>query len=449
MCVSAINARALSQYTMTRFSRSRTRLMNAVKNYNVLEEVDLIDDSISSTFDYWAFRANRILPATILLHAKANVSLVLNTMQVLILTTFIRQNGGDLMGVNTFLLMLPTYVQLTLKLVLQLVGFGLAAENAYKKESNHPIFNLYHELSAAVPVLEHIVPVLTYAVFLVCAISIGGCHLNNSDNSSTNSRNWEFCRNMDLEVVEGLIGTATVILVIHNLLSIYTHSRHCSVLNPKTRYDGVELRTSGNQLDQVAERLDHSMNWWKFRLSRIFSSNVTNNCLQAIDHGVEGIQVVLLVRAFNEAQGNLHNVHNWSRVLLPLQLCFYLKFAVVIVMLCYVAIHTLRESRLKILIHLREPKGWLQIAEYFLPLVAFLTFGLVTTVFAKCMTNTSASACKAFSWDLTEMLIIVVSLVQFLYHVRAIHNVHSHTSESKRKDPTEVKSQCEAASTAY
>ena len=430
-------------------------ITSTLKNYNVLEEVELIDQSIASTWNYWAFRMRRILPVNVLMHLKSATSLVLYIMQVIILITFIKQNKGDFTGVNTFLILLPTYFLLGLKLLVQIVGFGMAVENAAKKEMNHPIFNLYHELHTVVPVLEHLVPLLTYVVFLLCAVAIGGCHMNFHSSRNTSFGGGEdFCRHMNLQVVEALIMTFTVVLVLHNLFSIYTHRRHCSTLNPRSSFDPAtfELRSNGkqqnNQLDQVAENLEHSMNWWKYRLSRIFSSNLSNNLLLAVDHAVEGGQTALLVRAVHEARGNLHNVENWSNVLLPLQLCFFLKFALVVVLGIYVAVNTFMESKFKMLVHLSEPKGWLQVAEYLLPLVTFLTFGLVTNVFARCFLSSGTGACKAFSFDFTQIVIIVVGIVQFLYHVRAMHNVHRHTLPCKRKDPSEVKSET-ASTMAY
>ena len=429
---------------MSKKFRTRNRLNtltgSAHKSYTVLEDVELIDESIASTWNYWAFRCKRILPPNVLLHLSAIISLILNIMQVLVLITLIRQNRGDFSNVNTFLIMLPLYVQFALKVIVQMIGFGMAVENACMKEMDHPIFNLYEELTSAIPVLEHLVPVVTYMVFLVCAVSVGTCHL-----SSNGTETIAFCNSMKVEVVEALILTATVILVLHNLFGIYTHSKHCSTLKSRSpmNYSNVELRhlpSSSNQLDQVAQELDTAMNWWKFRLQRIFSSNVANNVLRALDHAVEGGLAVKVLRAFHDSKGNLHSVHDWSDVLLPLTLCFFLKFAVVLVMLVYVLVRSIRESKLKILIHLSEPKGWLQVVEYLLPLVTFLTFGLVTLMFGRCMVNTESSSCVAFSWDFTEMIIIVVGLVQFLYHVRAIHNVHTHTTQWKRKEVTEAKS---------
>ena len=405
----------------------------------VIKQCDAIDRDLTSTWKYWQFRMGRIFPPNFVLHVNSIISLVLNVMQVLLIIEFIRKTNGNFDDVNTFVIMLPTYIQLSLKLLVQLAALVMVTENVLQKEKKHTIFVMYEELHSCLPVFEHVVPVITYIMFLLCAISIGGCHLNWGERAE----NTTFCKNMNLSAVEGIICTAMAGHMIHHILAIYNHYRHTASLQKKWCLDednSIEMnhlkpRNMMTELESISTELSQSMDWWKFRMSRIFSANLTNNIFKAADNLLEGTQIILLVRAFHVAKGNLNSVPNWSEVLLPLQICFFLKMTVVLVMLIWVSYRTCqRESKMKVLRLLSEPKGWIQIAEHILPFVVFLMFGLTSSLAGRCMVNADQHAiCKLFSWSAVESVIMLAAIVMFLYHIKAIHNVHMHGSKWETK----------------
>ena len=405
----------------------------------VIRQCDAIDRDLTSTWKYWEFRMGRIFTPNFVLHVNSIISLVLNVMQVLLIIEFIRKTNGNFQDVNTFVIMLPTYIQFSLKMLVQLVALAMVTENVVQKEQKHTIFMIYEELHSCLPVFEHVVPVITYTMFLLCAISIGGCHLDWGERAERT----KFCTNMNLSVVEGIICTAVGAHMIHHILAIYNHYRHTTSLQKKWCLDednAIEMnhlkpRNIMTELESVSTELSQSMDWWKFRMSRIFSANLTNNICKAVDNLLEGTQIILLVRAFHHAKGDLNSISNWSDVLLPLQICFFLKMSVIVVMLIWVSYRTCQqEPKMKVLRLLSEPKGWIQIAEHILPFVVFLTFGMTSLLAGRCMVNADQhEICKLFSWSFIESVIMLAATVMFLYHIKAIHNVHVHGSKWETK----------------
>ena len=381
----------------------------------------------------------RIFPPNFVLHIQNIVSLVLNIMQVLMIIEFVRKSDGVFQDISTYVLMLPTYIQFSLKLLIQVAAFVIVAENAVTKERKHPIFLSFNELHSFLPVFEHLIPVLTYLMLMLCAIAIGSCHLYSKESNAS------FCQNMSVSATEGIIAFAIVIQLIHHLLGIYHQYRHTSSLESKWEIDDDSIGMSPltksksivTDLESVGTEVSKSMNWWKFRMNRLFSANLANNLCKTVDTFLEGVQIILLIRAFHVAKGDMKNVPNWFVVMIPLHLCFFLKLFMVSIMLIYVSFRTCStEPRSKVLHLLSEPKGWIQIAEHTLPFVVYLAFGLTSLLTSKCIVKTktgSESICSIFSWPALESLIIFAGIVMFLYHVKAIHGIFAHGKKWKTK----------------
>lgn len=419
----------------------------------VIQQCDQIDEELSSTWRYWEFRMGRIFTPNFVLHVNSIVTLVLNVMQVLLIIEFVRKTDGNFSNTNTFVIMLPSYIHYSIRIVIQLAALVVVTENAVQKERKHAIFNIYDELHAVVPVIEHVIPVVTYIMFLLCAISIGGCHFNWSESAKAMT----FCQNMNLSSVEGIIVSAIIMHVCHHLLAIYNHYRHTSQLKKKWTVEEestiemthIQRSSIMSEVQSISDGLIQSMNWWKFRLSRIFSSNLVNNCCKILEIILEGVQIIILVKAFHHAEGHLKNVPNWEMVLMPTILSYFLKMTVVTLMLIYVCYRSLHgESKYRVIRLLSEPKGWIQIAEHVLPLIVYFHFGLTTVLISKCLVNPNEQGiCEMFSWSALESIIMMVAIIMFMYHIRAIYNVHAHTCKWETKKEKYISDRQETAST--
>lgn len=404
----------------------------------VVDGVRKLDNDLNHLWENFDFRKKRIVNANTFHHINAIVTLITNGFLFVMLVTAIRLSNGVLSDTDTNLLMLPLYGQFLVKLICQLISLFGASYNAYQRECKHKIFNFYDELSIAVPVLEHMIPVVTYLMYLLSAVSLGNCVLH------TPSTGYEgFCRRMDFHVIQAIIATATAVKVFHNLFAIYNHYHHTSALRNKQGlvqeedgFDSIErdLGNSEKRLDKFLMNQYQFAHFWKYQLGKIWSNVLVNNLCRAVDYLVDGIQIIVLVGAFQQAKGNLHNVSDWSDKLLPLQLCFFSKAILVLFVCIFVFIRTLRENNVAYIKELMLPSSWYDVAEHILPFVAYTTFGIMTIVFGNCFLTPGQGSCKAFSFDLTQIVVVAMLVIQLLYHARCIEVVNIHTRRWKKAD---------------
>ncbi len=421
----------------------KAAVSNAV---TLLEEASKVDGKLSHVWKLWEIRANRILSPNYVSHMKSIIFMTLHILQMLMILKMTHETNGHIGNVRDFgIVMLPIYTGIGFTLALYVASFAFTVHNALYVEKHQDVLRGFDELHRLVPVMEQLLPIITYCLVFVTALSVGMCHLNFSS-SQVDS---QFCATFNLGTVKVVIGLYMTVQIIHHLLAIFNHCRHASLPRRKyhMKFGDRAYQLQENEEDDVLgdlcsldEDITAIWEWWKMRMNRILSAHVTQNICNLLDIVLEGVTLVLLIQAVHNCSGNLGNINNMPELLIPIYVKFFGKALAQVFVIMYVGCnHFPAENRLYFLQFFHEPRQVLKTVEHCIPVVTNIFFGLIAMAIGQCHLNTSLGSghtmCSIFSYNLVYYTIIVVGLAQIFHHGFCMYQYHTHMAKPvSRKD---------------
>ena len=396
----------------------------------------------------WSHRIGRIQAPNFTSHANSIVTLVLVSMQVFLLLGSIKATDGHIGNVKHIAtIMIPAYFALGLNLLLQVSALYFVVNRALNEEPRQTIFPQRSELNRFLPILEHIVIVIAYALFLLTAYAIGSCHLNFSPDQQTG-----LCVSFNLNTVQVVMGIVVAVKLLHHIISIYNHYHHTADPSQSSQklyrggqrgdnqssdfvVGGDEEENNDGILDSMYT-LDQSFvegwQFWKVRMNRIMSANVADNMCKIWGITFLGGFLILLVTQVHNSHGNLGNITDMPKQIWPLYVMFFGKAAIQMVVLLYVYFnHFPHERRLEFMQSIRDhPSQSWKVLEHFLPVTTNVFFGLLTMAIGQCHLNPTLDKgqgmCQVFPYKIIVGVLVVVAMIQFLHHVLAMWHFHRH-----------------------
>lgn len=425
------------------------------KAMSILDEVDKLDGRLSHVWHLWEHRMDRLLTPNYSSHLKSMVSVFLCVLQIILILDFVHVSHGHIGNIKHFgVIMLPIYALFVLRLLVQLATLLFVVHRALYVENRHTVvLSSYEELNRFVPVLEHALPVVTYLLLLVTSVSIGCCHLNFSPDRAQEG----LCKTFTLDAVQVIVGLYVTTQIIHHLLSLFNHTHHTSMPRrrwmattaKKRRYEelgGDEDLGGDGVVDDICmlnDEVSSIWSWWKYRMNRILSANITQNLCNILDISLEGITTLLVIKAVHASHGNLGNVSNIAVLLVPLYVKFFTKALIQGVVIAYVFCnHFARENQLQFIRFLREPGQVQKTVEHVVPMLAQILFGCVTIAVGQCHLNPTLQKgqmiCQVFSYQVVRSVVIVVGLLQLTHHIFSMYHYHRHSQKPERSDRSNV-----------
>ena len=419
----------------------------------MLGEADRFDENMVRIINFWRFRIDRMFTPNFVNHIHSMCALVLNVLQVLIIFEMIHSSHGHLGNVaNIHVVLLPTYVHVVLRLVIQLTVLVFVIHRAFHMEQGHPMLVHFQELGRFKPVVEQLIPVVTYTMMLCTALAVGFCHINVAEGSGNG-----LCSSFTLSTVKGIVGTYAFIQVAHHLIAIYHVHRHAEI--PRRKSTGIpmgngrsltlENRTAGRQPDKgdaldLVESLDHfdegmteAWKWWEYRMNRILGASVSHHLCKLVDVILESVTVVLLVSAAHNSHGNLQNLQSIGSIFIPVYLKLFAKAFIQLISFAYYCHRSCNvKSERDFAEFLHEPSMWVKPIEHAIPFVSYVIMGVTALAVGFChldITDKSLGLCKVFPYGVVKGVVVVVALCQLLHHFVAIYHHHAYASKPKRK----------------
>lgn len=408
-----------------------------------LDEVDKIDGRMSMVWNLWKFRMGRIFTPNFVSHMKSVISLCLSVLQIFIILQLVHDTGGHFANLpHLRVILFPLYVQYGLRLIIQFSVFLFVLYRVLYDEKDDRIHLHFNELNRFLPVIEHVIPIFSYLVILLASVAFGYCHMDGRGGDEN------ICQIFTVKLINTITILVVIVHCIHYLMVIYHNKRHTSL--PQKRYATQDYQmeestargkrrqstTFMSTLENVNEEMALVYNWWKYRMTRLFSSIVVHNICNIVDTILEGTQLVILVEAIDKSRGDLTNI-NTVNLLLPTYIKLFLKAFIHAVVFTCVCQHTyMVESKLTFLEFLREPKKHNKPLEHLIPIFSYVLLGVITIAIGQChlgaMHTDSIPLCQAFTYEIVMGILVVGALVQFSHHVISIYHCRRHSSKPAR-----------------
>jgi hypothetical protein len=420
-----------------------------------LDEVDKIDSRMSMVWNLWKFRMGRIFTPNFVSHMKSIISLCLSVLQILIILQLVHDTGGHFANLpHLRVVLFPLYVQYGLRLIIQFSVFLFVLYRVLYDEKDAGIHLHFNELNRFLPVVEHLLPLFSYIVVLLASIAFGYCHMDGRDGDET------ICRIFTVKLINTITVLVVIVHCIHYLIVIYHNKRHTAL--PQKRYATQEYQmeesstarggvgvcgkrrqstTFMSTLENVNEEMALVYNWWKYRMTRLFSSIVAHNVCNIVDTILEGTQLIVLVQAIDRSKGDLGNIDT-ANLLLPTYIKLFLKaFVHAMVFACVCHRTYMVESKLSFLQFLREPNKHNKPLEHLIPIFSSILLGVVTVAISQChlgaLHTDSKPMCQAFKYELVMAVLVVAALIQFSHHIVSIYHCRRHSSKPARGEKKE------------
>lgn len=421
-------------------------------SHMLLGEADRFDESMTKIMNFWRFRVDRMFTPNFVNHIHSICALVLNVLQVLIIFEMIHSSHGHLGNIsNVHVVLLPTYVHIVLRLVIQLTVLIFVVHRAFHMEQGHLMLIHFYELGRFKPVVEQLLPLFTYSLMLCTSLAVGLCHINVEDGADK-----AFCSSFNLTAVKALVATYAAIQVAHHLISIYHCYRHAEIPRQKTTLitrekactithesrltAPVESENPGDlmdRLDHFDENMTTAWKWWEYRMNKLFGASVSHHICKIADVILEGVTVALLVSAAHNSYGNLQNLQSIGAVFIPVYLKLFIKAFVQFVSFVYYCNQTCNTgNQAQLFEFLHEPSKWVKPLEHLVPFVAYVVMGVTALSVGYCHLDISQQTlglCKVFPYSVVKAVIVIVALCQLLHHFIAIYHHHVYASKPKKK----------------
>ena len=193
-----------------------------------LEWLARFDQDMTQAWNWWEYRMNRLLGASVAHHLCRTIDVILESVAVVLLVSAVHNSHGDLQNLRSIgRIFIPIYVKLFGKASVQLVSFAYYCNRTCSGSGEREFLEVLHEPSAWVKPVEHAVPFVAYSVMGVTALAVGYCHLDITDQSLG------LCKVFPYGVVKGVVVGASLCQMLHHFVAIYHH--HAFSSKPKRR----------------------------------------------------------------------------------------------------------------------------------------------------------------------------------------------------------------------
>jgi hypothetical protein len=422
------------------------KIVNQTEKF--LDEVDKIDGRLSLVWNLWKFRMGRIFTPNFVSHIKSIIALCLSVLQLFIILQLVHDTGGHFVNLPHIQIMLfPLYILYGLRLVVQFSTFLFVLYRSLYDEKDHRIHFHFNELNRFLPVVEHLFPVISYIIILLCCLSFGYCHLDEKS-ADEESEQPNICHFFTVRFINAIVVIVILFHSFHYLMTIYHNKRHTAVPRKKYGQEDQEnypmdeynhrspkkASTILSTLENVNEEMTIVFSWWKYRMNRLFSSIVAHKVCDIIDCILEGTQIIVLVNAVSSMHGDVSNIDT-SRILVPTCVKLFLKAIIQMIAFGYVCNRAYVKDKLSFLDFLREPSKHNKPLEHLLPVVAYIILGTVTIAIGQChlgQENESSALCSTFPYEVVIAILITGALIQFAHHILSIYHAKRHSSKPAR-----------------
>ena len=198
-----------------------------------LEWAAHFDEDMTHAWNWWKYRMNRILGASVAHHVCRMIDVILESVTVVLLVSAVHQSQGNLQNLRSIgSIFIPIYIKLFGKALVQLVSFAYYCSRNCGGSIESDFSEVLHEPSAWVKPVEHAIPFLAYSVMGVTALAVGYCHLDITD------QRWGLCKAFPYGVVKGVVVGASLCQMLHHFVALYHH--HAFSSKPRMRKETNE-----------------------------------------------------------------------------------------------------------------------------------------------------------------------------------------------------------------
>lgn len=223
----------------------RTYATRYTDNPNLMDSVGKLDEDLTTAWKWWEYRMNKIFGAAICHHICKIFDVIMEAVTLSLIVSAAHQSHGNLQNLESMgPIFIPLYVKFFGKALVQL----LACIYYYQQvcNNNQQIFEILDEPNKWVKPLEHALPVLTYTVMGITALSIGYCHLD------TTNQSFALCKTFSHNVVKAVVIVIGICQLIHHLIAMSRH--HVYTAKPRrkmTRYEDIPMSETTSHFGQI------------------------------------------------------------------------------------------------------------------------------------------------------------------------------------------------------
>ena len=214
------------------------------ENTNFMEPLEHIDEDMGLAWKWWEQRMNKVFGSSVSHHVCKMFDVILEAVMVSLLISAAHNSYGNLQNLKSIgAIFIPMYVKFFGKALIQFIAFVYY----YQQMCNDSrLFEFLVEPNKWIKPLEHALPVVTYTVMGVTALSIGYCHLDISDQS------FALCKAFPHNVVNAVVIIVGLCQLIHHTIAINRHHVYAAKHQRKvTQYEDIPMSETTSHYGQL------------------------------------------------------------------------------------------------------------------------------------------------------------------------------------------------------
>ena len=216
-----------------KYDSNITSEKNSTEKTSVLDQLEELNEDLTSSWQWWKYRMDRIFCAHISHNICNLCDVILEGTSVLFLVRAIHDSKGFMGNItNMPKLLIPLYIKFFSKAFIQLVTLLYVTFIMFNKENALKFLKHLREPGKCKKTIEHLIPIISYIFLGFLTISIGQCHLNPDLNTGQ-----QICKIFSFSLIQSFIIAMAAIQFIHHILSIYHYRRHAK--EPKRNEDDI------------------------------------------------------------------------------------------------------------------------------------------------------------------------------------------------------------------